>query len=355
MGKVYANGLEILSKGDHGKIPAAFPDVCNSPPSPPAGPIPVPYPASSRAGDLKDGTKRVLIDGKPIGLRDKSHLATSPLGNEAATKSFGANLVSHQITGKTYFSSWSLDVEAEGKGVLRHLDLTTSNHGSYPGGTPPFPNLSAMQTLALSRVEAGQCPCCGEESCVAAFKPGEEPLSMKESLGVEPGAANFKPARLQEFELVQMVKAQDCTCSGEVFPKPPCDVFRGPDKDRHDAIEAKWNKERAAYKDWYQRTHGVQLHDSTHFFNLMKGALPATTQAAMMAAAKLGKAARRLDPNGQLMDKLSADAKKLERVNHLTPKEAGGCPTNPGNLQPQQTLCAACQGIDQFITDTWQG
>ncbi|MFO7562064.1 MAG: PAAR-like domain-containing protein [Enhygromyxa sp.] len=155
MGKVYANGREVLSEGDHGKVTGAFPDVCNSPPSPPTGPLPVPYANSSRAGDLKRGSKRVFIEGKPIGVRDKSYLETSPQGNEGATKTFGANLVTHQITGKTYFSSWSLDVEVEGKGVLRHLDLTTANHGSYPGGTPPFPNLSEAHQTALSRVAAG--------------------------------------------------------------------------------------------------------------------------------------------------------------------------------------------------------
>ena len=89
MAKVYANGREVLSKGDHGKVTSAFPDVCNSPPGPPAGPVPVPYTLSSSARDLKKGSKRVQIGGKPVGLRDQSYLATSPLGNEPATKSFG--------------------------------------------------------------------------------------------------------------------------------------------------------------------------------------------------------------------------------------------------------------------------
>ena len=353
MAKVYANGREILSEGDHGKIPAAFPDVCNSPPSPPAGPIPVPYADSSRAGQLKAGTKRVKIEGKPVGVRDQSYLKTSPLGNEAATKSLGANVVTHQVTGKTYFSSWSIDVEAEGKGVLRHLDLTTSNHGSYPGGTPPFPNLSDMQQLALDRISEGQCPCCGESSCAAAFKPGEEPLSMKEALNIDPRRPNFNAGRLEEYKLLKSMKKTECTCSGEVFPRPPCDVFREPSKDRHDAIVGQWKP--PAYKKWYQKTHGVELKNSTHFLDVMVKSQPAATQRAMAAAAKLGKTARRADPNGRLFDDLSAEAKKLERINHLTPKESGGCPTNPGNLQPQQTLCLTCQSIDQFITDNWQG
>ena len=44
-------------------------------------------------------------------LKDKSFYKTSPLGNEAATKSLGAGVVSHVITGKTYFVAWSMDVK----------------------------------------------------------------------------------------------------------------------------------------------------------------------------------------------------------------------------------------------------
>ena len=67
------------------------------------------------------------------------------------------------------------------------------------------------------------------------------------------------------------------------------------------------------------------------------------------------KGPRKLDPWGKLWDKYSVDADRLARINHLVPKEAGGCPTNPENLQPQQLLCLACQDIDQTMTDHWQG
>ena len=41
--EVYANGREIACKAAAGKTVAAFPDTCLSPPSPPAGPVPIPY------------------------------------------------------------------------------------------------------------------------------------------------------------------------------------------------------------------------------------------------------------------------------------------------------------------------
>jgi hypothetical protein len=127
--EVYANNNEIACKAGGNKVVAEFPDVCLSPPSPPAGPIPVPYPDSSFSKDMQNGSKSVKIGGKEVMLRDTSFYKTSPLGDEAATRSFGSNILSHSITGKTYFIAWSMDVKIEGKNVDRHLDLTTSNHG----------------------------------------------------------------------------------------------------------------------------------------------------------------------------------------------------------------------------------
>ena len=143
--KVYANNNEIACKSGNDKVIASFPDVCLSPPSPPAGPIPVPYPDSSFSKDMKSGSKKVKIDGKEVMLKDKSYYKSSPLGDEAATKSLGAGVITHVITGKTYFVGWSMDVKFEGKNVDRHLDLTTSNHASPMANAQiPLPGLEGM-------------------------------------------------------------------------------------------------------------------------------------------------------------------------------------------------------------------
>lgn len=136
---VFANNNEISCKGGGNKVIAEFPDVCLSPPSPPAGPIPVPYPNTSFSKDMQEGSKTVQINGKEVMLKDKSFYKTSPLGNEAATNSLGANVLTHTITGKTYCVSWSMDVKFEGENVDRHMDITTSNHlcAPLPAGTPP--------------------------------------------------------------------------------------------------------------------------------------------------------------------------------------------------------------------------
>src|SRR5215475_1591350 len=107
--EVYANGQEIAGKSGANKSIARFPDVCMSPPSPPAGPLPVPYPDTAFSSDLKEGSKSVEIGGKPSALAQESYYQPSALGNEAATRSFGASVITHQITGKTAFQAWSMD------------------------------------------------------------------------------------------------------------------------------------------------------------------------------------------------------------------------------------------------------
>jgi len=139
---VYANGLEISSQAADGIASVAFPDPCWSPPAPPAGPIVIPYPNTARPKSLKNGSCTVFICGKPVALEDHSYFSTST-GNEAATQAFGKGVATGVIKGKAYHRSWSMDVMIEGRGVARHTDLMTHNHGgAIPGNTPMFPYLS---------------------------------------------------------------------------------------------------------------------------------------------------------------------------------------------------------------------
>jgi hypothetical protein len=62
-------------------------------------------------------------------------------------------LVSHQIQGKVYFTSWSMDVKVEGQNVDRHLDRMTSNHGS------PMPNVLDMPEMAFMDVTGRMTEC----------------------------------------------------------------------------------------------------------------------------------------------------------------------------------------------------
>lgn len=144
--KVYANGREISGKSTGNKSVAAMPDVCLSPPAPPAGPIPIPYPNTSQASNTNGGTKTVKLSGDEAGLKNQSDYKKS-VGNEAATRNFGAGVVSHNLSGKMKHVAWSFDVKFEGSNVVRHMDLTTHNHVNQTnGGTTVNAGGMAMAT-----------------------------------------------------------------------------------------------------------------------------------------------------------------------------------------------------------------
>ena len=340
MGKdVYANGNAIAAKVGGGKVIAAFPDVCMSPPPPPAGPIPIPYPNSSFSADLKKGSKTVKIGDKPFALKD-SFYKTSPLGNEAATKNFGAAILSHQTSGKTQFIAYSFDVKADGKNVCRHVDFATSNHGSYPGSTPPFPDLEKLIQVAKDRIAEHVCPCCNASDCPAAFKSEADDANkqnMAEHYGMEEKGANgqltpLAAERLEIYGQMLKVKESHCTCEGEVFPKPPCDVFRAPDKTQGES-----NRKKKIEKKWGEM-------NQTYFANWHADPKNAGKVDRFIAA----------NPNETKPRPPSKHNKNFGKVNHLTPKSGGGCPDNPGNLQPHDLLCKACKQIDDTFGD-WQG
>jgi hypothetical protein len=128
---VFANGMEVSSKSDDNKSICAMPDVCLSPPSPPAGPLPIPYPNTAQASDTSDGSKTVQIGGAEVGMKNSSNYKKSS-GDEAATKSLGMGVVTHTIQGKLKHAAWSFDVKVDGDNAIRHMDMTTHNHMNCP-------------------------------------------------------------------------------------------------------------------------------------------------------------------------------------------------------------------------------
>jgi Domain of unknown function (DUF4150) len=326
---VYANNNAIACKTDDGKVIAAFPDTCMSPPSPPAGPIPVPYPDSSFAKDMKNGSRSVKIGGKEVMLKDQSYYKSSPLGNEAATRSFGASILVHTITGKTYFGAWSMDVMVEGMNVCRHVDITTSNHASYPGGTPPFPNLSQVN-MALARLVDQKCPCCGKDAHATGVA-----MNMEEWYLAHNPPTRRQPNIATDIQnLIQRARDRPgCTCAKRsrkpLLPSPPCDVFFAKPAipaartAQGDAIKARWNSKRRRF----QKKMGVPTGAAL------------TAHATQRFMEKFGR--------GPTPTELANEERLQAQSNHLTPKSAGGCPDNPGNIQPNYSLCAACQMLDE--------
>jgi hypothetical protein len=206
MSEVYANGREVSAKKDDNKSICAMPDVCLSPPSPPAGPVPIPYPNTAAASDTSEGSKTVKIGGQEVGLKNKSTYKKSN-GDEAATKSLGMGIVSHNIQGPMKHTAWSMDVKIEGENVIRHMDLTIHNHSN-----PPQPAVVLDQ--AKQKIAADEPLNCEELDAL------NEEMRKKDLKKPEPGrgftatTASATPAGGGPSRFSKSVTRQDLIKSG---------------------------------------------------------------------------------------------------------------------------------------------
>jgi hypothetical protein len=122
---VDANGRSILHKG-HGLVhTCAPPDVCKTPS--PGGPVPIPYVNVAMDSDIADGADTVQIESNPL-ANVAAKISTST-GDEAG--SAGGGIISSKIKGTVTWKMGSLDVKAEGKGVVRFLDPDFHNGNSF--------------------------------------------------------------------------------------------------------------------------------------------------------------------------------------------------------------------------------
>ena len=144
MGGVFANNLEISGKSVQAQTIAAFPDVCMTPPESPATPpgVPVPYPNFAMASDTEKGTGKVKIKDKEVNLKNKSDMKKTS-GDEAGCAA-KKGVITSKNTGKAYFNAWSPNVKFEGKPVVRMSDVTTNNHASPVGNSPPWPHIASI-------------------------------------------------------------------------------------------------------------------------------------------------------------------------------------------------------------------
>jgi len=144
--EVFANTREISCKKADGKGICAFPDVCMTPPTTPATPagVPIPYPNTAFSKDTANGSRTVKISDKEIMLKNKSYFKTSTGDEAGCATPAKKGIVTGKIKGKLYFTAWSMDVKAEGKNVVRHLDIATHNHASFPGNTPTWPYVDTI-------------------------------------------------------------------------------------------------------------------------------------------------------------------------------------------------------------------
>jgi Domain of unknown function (DUF4150) len=199
---VFANGREISAKKDDNRSICAMPDVCLSPPSPPAGPVPIPYPNTAMASDTSEGSKTVKIGGQEVGLKNKSNYKTSK-GDEAATRTLGMGVVTHTIQGKMKHAAWSMDVKVEGQNVIRHMDLTTHNHINNP-------NIAVQLNQASQNIPLDSDLTCEElESINTGMRENDlRPSAQRDDVGFTATTATYRPYRGRRATLMMAVSDQ---------------------------------------------------------------------------------------------------------------------------------------------------
>ncbi|MEL6363534.1 MAG: DUF4150 domain-containing protein [Pseudomonadota bacterium] len=209
---VFANGREISCKKADGKSIAAFPDVCMTPPTAPPTPpgVPLPYPNTAMAKDCAGGSKTVKISGAEVMLKNKSYFKTST-GDEAGSAP-KKGVMTSKIKGKAYFTMWSMDVKAQGENVIRHFDLSTHNHGSQPGQTPPWPYADSMAVGS-----AGGDPCESEkkaEQDACSKHDGARDKECEDDACVKAQACRLVPYRAKAPGIDQVKQSSPNCCPG---------------------------------------------------------------------------------------------------------------------------------------------
>ena len=237
--EVYANGMEVSCKAASGKSICAFPDVCMTPPQTPATPpgVPIPYPNTGVSSDTTSGSKKVKISDKEVNLKNKSHFKKSS-GDEAGSAP-KKGVVSSKNRGKVYFNSWSMDVKIEGENAVRHLDMTTHNHGSSVTNTGPWPYLDDMSMPDLP------------EECEGAKEDMQE--KCKDATLETTRTSNPTTGRTTTSHSVTNC-TPDCKAAQKCILRPKSEDKQfccAPDNTGHHMIEDHWIKSNDNF-DWYR-------------------------------------------------------------------------------------------------------
>jgi uncharacterized protein DUF4150/HNH/endonuclease VII toxin of polymorphic toxin system len=265
---VYANDREISCKAADGKTICAFPDVCFTPPQTPATPpgVPLPYPNTGLASDTTDGTKTVKIGGKEVGIKNKSCFKKSS-GDEAGCAP-KKGIITSKNMGKVYFKSWSMDVKFEGENAVRHLDLTTNNHASETGDTPPWLYLDRMVHIMKIHCAADRKK---EEEACKKYKPygDEDPCPPETAAQISQasgasGVADAYSTKVLDGDAGKCLAARRCALSpyGQGETKPGKKKSCCPGQTPHHLVEASaFHDEGRGPHDGSVRLAGVPNYD----------------------------------------------------------------------------------------------
>jgi len=168
---VFANGQDISQRTGGGKVISAFPDVALTPPSPPAGPIPIPYPVIG-SSDTDQGSKTTKVTTKVV-IKAGAYQRSS--GDEPGLV---ADTISTDVLGflgDTIELSWNTDIHSAETASLSLLladpetglalgpeyavEVTDSQSGSISFDIANAPlTIFDLVLLAIQTTDEGQQP-----------------------------------------------------------------------------------------------------------------------------------------------------------------------------------------------------
>jgi len=324
---VLANGMEISAKKDGNQSIAGMPDVCLSPPSPPAGPVPIPYPNTAQASDTSDGSKTVKIGGDEVGLKNSSNYKKST-GDEAATKSLGMGVVTHTIQGKMQHAAWSMNVKIEGQNVIRHMDLTTHNHmNSNNSGASQF-NQAMEKEAKIRELTCEELSDANESACEEEMEPGR----MNESITVTTAQRIYKNGKKKLMKAVSDITAPtDEACRGYEDPRTEKTRMQGCKKgkrEKYDAqgknhtepklLEGEWDKGGSIKMSIFHQNVNISFVDDMPKVDITQDAMPCgSCKKAICAAQACG-----IDIT--LCNQRNEEVKAKDLCEKGEPKPAGG-------------------------------
>jgi hypothetical protein len=247
-----------------------------------------------------------------------------------------------------------MDVKVEKLGVTRTLDLTTSNHvAKQPGGGAMTPQMAGMNPPGAGAKDE-ECPCChgplhenqkddsGNRAPTvsrADYYQGKRDAVAAKSAGFD-AWAKANPTRVNEPMALKF--------GAGIFPAETLPAHQVPAAElaRADQIHDELTQAMADSPDCPNVHSPADQGCGTHF------ATPTSPRNGKTPA----QAARDEFTKG-VRNKAIADARAKfpgktipngDKVNHITPLDAGGCPVSMDNLIPDGALDPKCKRIDDL-------
>jgi hypothetical protein len=352
--KVNGAANSLVHKGSNGISTATIPDVCKTPS--PGGPVPVPYPNISQAATLAKGTTTVKADGGMMIAIKGSEFSLSNGDNAGVAGGVKSSTFMKESTWILY----SFDVKMDGQNACRLTDKKFQNHENTadmagvlqaPVGVTPKPV-----------ADDDKCPCCNgplhDNQKDDAGKPLPK-ITQDSYYQRKKDAVDQKIAGFDTWAAANPAKATEVITlkfGHPIFPhvSGPRDALAREEAERAKKMLDELTAAQAANPDCPNlhkpKDEGCGTHFDVPSTKRAKPGKPKPKTPAEWARDEFTPGVRNAAiaaARAKFPDKNIPDD---DKVNHMTPLDAGGCPISSKNTIPDGALDPPCKRIDDLQT-----